>query len=70
MFDSEEQFFNAVKVYAKENGFSVRKGNVEKLNGLIVSREIVCSREGERKKVKTQGKTPFLKSFSSIPHNI
>ncbi|KAJ1436374.1 FAR1 DNA-binding domain [Sesbania bispinosa] len=50
-FDDEEAACSFYKSYAKCNGFVVRKDEVDHdFKGNIVMRQLVCNREGERKK--------------------
>jgi len=50
-YSSEEAFVNAVKIYAKQEGFQVRLGKSEKNSaGQIRKRTVVCNRESSPSK--------------------
>ncbi|KAJ0100524.1 hypothetical protein Patl1_21113 [Pistacia atlantica] len=56
-FSSEDEAYNFYKNYAKQSGFNVRKGKIQRLaNGIIRKRDLYCSNEGFRS-VKQSDKT-------------
>lgn len=64
-FPSEEAAYNFYKSYAKEIGFNVRKGKVQKLSdGSIRKRFLFCTREGFREKKQSTETARYQKDLS------
>ncbi|RYR10853.1 hypothetical protein Ahy_B05g079329 [Arachis hypogaea] len=47
-FATEEDAYAAYKEFAKLRGFGVRKGDVARVNGVLVRRDFFCHRQGTR----------------------
>ncbi|QHN78176.1 Protein FAR1-RELATED SEQUENCE [Arachis hypogaea] len=47
-FATEEDAYAAYKEFAKFRGFGVRKGDVARVNGVLVRRDFFCHRQGTR----------------------
>ncbi|KAL4315573.1 protein FAR1-RELATED SEQUENCE 5-like [Arachis ipaensis] len=48
VFKTEEEAYAAYKQFARLRGFGVRKGDVARVDGVLVQREFFCHREGTR----------------------
>ncbi|RYR18807.1 hypothetical protein Ahy_B03g063421 [Arachis hypogaea] len=48
VFSTEEEAYAAYKQLARLRGFGVRKGDVARINGLLVRQDIFCHRQGTR----------------------
>ncbi|XP_025625575.1 protein FAR1-RELATED SEQUENCE 5-like [Arachis hypogaea] len=48
VFSTEEDAYAAYKQFARLRGFGVRKGDVARMNGLLVRRDFFCHRQGTR----------------------
>ncbi|RYR31870.1 hypothetical protein HN51_063056 [Arachis hypogaea] len=47
-FGTEEDAYDAYKEFARFRGFGVRKGDVGRVNGILIRRDFFCHRQGTR----------------------
>ncbi|MED6173351.1 hypothetical protein PIB30_058510 [Stylosanthes scabra] len=50
-FASEEEALDAYKAFARFRGFGVRKGDIGRVNGVVVRRDFFCHRHGLRRAI-------------------